>query len=85
MSERYLPRRTPEGMVFKTVPHGYDGVRPIWELHQDPDTRVTSGVMLFVRSGTSIEEAAEAVERMVRHREVQRRNRGEDGVGQSRL
>ena len=79
MSERYLPRHTPEGIVFEILPHGDDGVRPIWDLYRDPDTRVTSGVLLFVRSGTSIEEAAQAVDRMVRHREAQRRARGDGG------
>ena len=78
MSERYLPRRTAEGLVFKVVPHGYDGVQPIWKLYQDPDTGATDGVMLFVRSGTSLEEVAEALERMVRHR-IPKRDRGGGG------
>ena len=68
----------PEGIVFEVVPHGYDGVRPIWDLYRDPDTGMTTGVMLFVRSGTSIEEVAEALERMVRHREAQKKE-GECG------
>lgn len=76
MSERYLPRHTPEGILFKVVPHGYDGIRPIWDLYRDPDSRVTTGVMLFVRSGTSIEEAAEAVERMVQHPDLVPNRRG---------
>ena len=70
MSESYLPRHTSKGIVFEVVPHGYDGVRPIWDLYQAPDTGMTNGAMLFVRSGTSIEEVAEAVERMVRNRET---------------
>ena len=70
MSERFLPRRVPEGFLFGPVPYGYDGVRPIWELYQDPDRSTTAGVMLFVRDGTSPEEAAESVARMIRHRKT---------------
>ena len=75
MSERYLPRRTAEGRVFEIVPHGYDGVRPIWELYRCPEG-ASDGVMLFVRSGTCIEEVAEALEQMVRHRAGKSDHRG---------
>lgn len=70
MSERFLPRRVPEGFLFGPVPSRYDGVRPIWHLYRDPDTSSTAGVMLFVRDDTSPEDAAEAVARMIRHKKT---------------
>ena len=65
--ERYLPRRTSVGMVFQRVYGEHDGAAPLWDLWPDPQG--CGDVMLFVRNGTTVKEAAEEVDRMLRHHE----------------
>lgn len=55
------------GMLFQRVYGEHEGASPLWDLWPDP--RGWGNVMLFVRNGTAVEEVAEEVERMLRHRE----------------
>ena len=56
----FLPRSTPDGMVFKEVHGKYDGTPPLWHLHGDYGV-----VMVFVSSGQPRDAVVAAIHKVL--------------------